>query len=147
MSKVVMSLPKGMMKNSLTGGVIALAVYVLEQLLWALLIDREVLPPDAVYPMVCVAAAVASLLGCLWSVVRGGSAAVLPVSAVVAVFLTLTVTVALVSAKSIAVDNGLTGVGLSMAAGGLMAALVGPALTGGKKKDGRRMTRRKKRRM
>ena len=40
MSKVVMSLPKGMVKNSVVGGLLALAVYVAMQFFYALLIHR-----------------------------------------------------------------------------------------------------------
>ena len=118
MSKVVMSLPKGMMKNSLTGGCVALVSYVILQLLCALLIHKELL----------VAAAVASFLGCVYSVLTRQEGAILTVSTVTAVFLILTLAVALLTNKSIAVENGLVGVGLSMAAGGLLAALVGANL-------------------
>lgn len=128
MSKVVMSLPKGMMKNSLTGGCVALMSYVILQLLCALLIHKELLGADVLYPMVCVAAAVASFLGCVYSVLTRQEGAILTVSTVTAVFLILTLAVALLTNKSIAVENGLVGVGLSMAAGGLLAALVGANL-------------------
>lgn len=144
MSKVVMALPKGMAKNSVVGGVIALVVYVALQMLCALLIHREAVPMDMLYPMVCITAALASFLGCAYSVLRGGNPSVLSVSSVVVVFLTLTVAAAFVSTDSIAVDNGLTGVGLSMAAGGLLAALVGPAFAG--KKGGKSRAQKKRRR-
>ena len=87
MSKVVMSLPKGMVKNSVVGGVLALASYVALQFVCALLVDRGVLGMESLYPMVCVAAALASFLGCGYSVLRRREAAMLSVSAVVAVFL------------------------------------------------------------
>ena len=128
MSKVVMSLPKGMMKNSLTGGCVALVSYVILQLLCALLIHKELLGEDVLYPMVCVAAAAASFLGCGYSVLTRQEGAILTVSAVTAVFLLLTLAVALLANRSVAVENGLVGVGLSMAAGGLLAALVGANL-------------------
>lgn len=128
MSKVVMSLPKGMVKNSVTGGCIALASYVAFQLLCALLIHKELLGEDVLYPMVCVAAAAASFLGCVYSVLTRQEGAVLTVSAVTVVFLVLTLAIALLANKSVAVENGLVGVGLSMAAGGLLAALVGANL-------------------
>lgn len=134
MSKVVMSLPKGMVKNSVTGGCIALVSYVAFQLLCALLIHKELLGEDVLYPMVCVAAAAASFLGCVYSVLTRQEGAVLTVSAVTVVFLALTLAVALLTNKSVAVENGLVGVGLSMAAGGLLAALVGANLP----KKGRR---------
>ena len=128
MSKVVMSLPKGMVKNSVIGGCVALAAYVVLQLLCALLIHKELLGEDVLYPMVCVAAAVASFLGCGYSVLTRQEGAILTVSAVTAVFLLLTLAVALLANRSVAVENGLVGVGLSMAAGGLLAALVGANL-------------------
>lgn len=146
MSKVVMSLPKGMVKNSVIGGCIALAAYVAFQLLCALLIHRELLGEEVLYPMVCVAAAAASFLGCVYSVLARQEGAVLTVSAVTVVFLVLTLAVALLTNRSVAVENGLVGVGLSMAAGGLLAALVGANLprqsrrtkTGQRKKTTRR---------
>lgn len=128
MSKVVMSLPKGMVKSSIIGGFIALAAYVALQLLCALLIHRELLGEDSLYPMVCVAAATASFLGCGYSVLTRREGAVLTVSAVTVVFLALTLAAALLTGKTVAVENGLVGVGLSMAAGGLAAALVGANL-------------------
>ncbi len=128
MSKVVMSLPKGMVKNSVIGGCVALAAYVVLQLLCALLIHKELLGEDVLYPMVCVAAAAASFLGCGYSVLTRQEGAILTVSAVTAVFLLLTLAVALLANRSVAVENGLVGVGLSMAAGGLLAALVGANL-------------------
>ena len=68
----------------------------------------------------------------------------LSVSAVVAVFLAVTVAAGLLTAESLAVDTGLTGVGLSMAAGGLAAALVGslrPSQGGGGKRRARKRRR------
>ena len=70
MSKLVMSLPQGMVKNSVVGGVLALASYVALQFVCALLVDRGVLGMESLYPMVCVAAALASFLGCGYSVLR-----------------------------------------------------------------------------
>lgn len=147
MSKVVMALPKGMAKNSVVGGVIALTVYAVLQMLCALLVHREVVSVDMLYPMVCITAAVASFGGCVYSVLRGRSASMLSVSVVVVVFLVLTLAVALISAESIAVDNGLTGVGLCMAAGGLLAALVGPGLSGKKNARGKNGGRKRRRRV
>lgn len=142
MSKVVMSLPKGMVKRSLIGGLVALGAYVLLQLLVALLIHKGVLAVERLYPAVCVAAAVASFLGCVCSMRAGkGGGSMLPVAVVVVVFLTLTVAVALMTADAVAIQNGLTGVGLSMAAGGLLAALVG----GAQPKTDRSRTRKRRR--
>ena len=140
MSKVVMSLPKGMVKNSVIGGVLALGVYVALQLVCALLIDKEVLGMDQLYPMVCVTAALASFLGCGYSVLRGRGTSMLTVP-VVAVFLTLTLAAAFFTADAVRIENGLTGLGLSMAAGGLLAALVGYNLPQGRTGKSRRRRR------
>ena len=143
MSKVVMSLPEGMVKNCLVGGAIALVSYVLLQMLCALLVDQGVLGLDQIYPLVCVTAALASFLGCGYSVLRGKGTSMLPVPVVVVVFLSLTLTAALLTTDAVSVENGLTGLGLSMAAGGLLAALVGYNLPKGKR--GRTDPRRKRR--
>ena len=144
MSKVVMSLPEGMVKNSLIGGLLALLSYVALQFLCALLVDRGVLEFSQLYPLVCVTAGVASFLGCGYSVLRGKGRSMLPVPVVGVVFLTLTVTAALLTTETVRIENGLTGLGLSMAAGGLLAALVGYNLPKGKR--GKPAARRKRRR-
>ena len=143
MSKVVMSLPKGMVKNSVIGGVLALAAYVALQLLCAALIDKGVLGLERLYPMVCATAFLASFLGCGYSVLRGKGTSMLTVPVVVVVFMTLTLAAALLTAEAISIDNGLTGLGLSMAGGGLLAALVGYNLPKGNR--GKSRTRRKRR--
>lgn len=135
MSKVVMSLPEGMVKNSLIGAGLALASYVALQFVCALLVDRGILALDQIYPLVCVTAALASFLGCGYSVLRGRGTSMLSVPVVVVVFLTLTLAAALLTADAVSIENGLTGLGLSMAAGGLLAALVGynlPRRSGGR---------------
>lgn len=143
-SKPAISLPKGIVRDSLVGGAIALAAYILLQFLCALLIDRELLGLEKLYPMVCVAAAVSAFLGCGYSVLRRKEAAILSVSAVVAVFLAVTLAAAFVTAETVAVENGLTGVGLSMAAGGLAAALAGSLRqTGGRTRGKRQKARRR----
>ena len=141
MSKVVMSLPKVMVKNSVIGGVLALGAYVALQLACALLIDKEVLGMDQLYPMVCVTAALASFLGGGYSVLRGRGTSMLTVPVVVAVFLTLTLAAAFFTADAVRIENGLTGLGLSMAAGGLLAALVGYNLPQGRTGKSRRRRR------
>ena len=137
-SKPAISLPKGIVRDSLIGGAIALGAYILLQFFCALLIDRELLGLEKLYPMVCVAAAVSAFLGCGYSVLRRKEAAILSVSAVVAVFLAVTLAAAFLTAETVAVENGLTGVGLSMAAGGLTAALAGSARPKGKRQKKRR---------
>ena len=126
-SKPAISLPKGIVRDSLIGGAIALGAYILLQFFCAMLIDKELLGLEKLYPMVCIAAAVSAFLGCGYSVLRRREAAMLSVSAVVAVFLAVTLAAAFVTAETVSVENGLTGVGLSMAAGGLAAALAGSA--------------------
>ena len=144
MSKVVMSLPEGMVKNSLVGGLLALLSYVALQFLCALLVDRGVLELDRIYPLVCVTAAVASFLGCGYSVLKGKGTSMLTVPVVVVVFLTLTLAAALFTADAVSIENGLTGLGLSMAAGGLLAALVGYNLPRGKRGKARTRSRRRR---
>lgn len=142
MSKVVMSLPEGMVKNSLVGGLIALVSYAGLQLLCALLVDKGVLGLEQIYPLVCVTAALASFLGCGYSVLKGKGTSMLSVPVVVVVFLALTLAAALLTADTVRIENGLTGLGLSMAAGGLLAALVGYNLPKGKR--GRTGNRRRR---
>ena len=67
----------------------------------------------------------------------------LTVPVVVVVFLSLTLAAALLTTETVQIENGLTGLGLSMAAGGLLAALVGYNLPKGKR--GRMDSRRKRR--
>ena len=134
-------MPKGMVRDSVTGGLLALVTYVALQLVCALLVDKGVLGLEQLYPLVCVTAAIASFLGCGYSVLKGKGASMLTVPAVVAVFMTLTLAAALLTADTIAIENGVTGLGLSMAAGGLLAALVGGNLPkGGRKKRRARRT-------
>jgi hypothetical protein len=138
-SKVVASLPKGLFKSSVLGALAALAAYVGLQALWALLIHRELVGMSSMYTLACVSAAVSAFLGCLVSLLRGREGAALSVSAVVLVFLTLTLAAALLTGQAVRLEGGLTGVGLSMAAGGLAAALVGAGLPrGGKRRKKRR---------
>ena len=137
-SKPAISLPKGIVRDSLIGGAIALGAYILLQFFCAMLIDKELLGLEKLYPMVCIAAAVSAFLGCGYSVLRRKEAAILSVSAVVAVFLAVTLAAAFITAETVAVENGLTGVGLSMAAGGLTAAMAGSARPKGKRQRKRR---------
>lgn len=144
MSKVVMSMPEGMVKNCLIGGGISLISYILLQMACALLVDRGIVGLEQMYPLVCVTAAAASFLGCGYSVWKSKGASMLPVPVVVVVFLALTLAAALLTTDTVRIENGLTGLGLSMAAGGLLAALVGYNLPkGGRRKNGVRRKRRK----
>ena len=141
MSKVVVSLPQGLVKNSIIGGLLSLAAYAALQFVGAALIDRGWLDFAHLYPMVCVSAALASFVGCGYSVLRGKGSGVLSVPAVVAVFLALTLAAALFTADVAAIRSGFTGIGLSMAAGGLLAALIGGQLSGRRKGRPRRRRR------
>ena len=133
MSKVVMSLPNGMVKNSVIGGLLSLVSYVALQLICAILAAKGMIGLEQLYPLVCITAAIASFLGCGYSVLRGKGTSMLTVPAVVVVFMTLTLVAALLTTDTIAIENGVTGLGLSMAAGGLLAALVGYNLPKGKR--------------
>lgn len=124
MSKVVASLPKSLMKNSVVGAGLALVCYVSLQFVVALLIHSEVVGEGAMYPVICATAGLSSFLGCGYCVVRGGGGRALSASAVVLVFLTLTAAVALLTSEVGMINGGLTGVGAAMAVGGLLAALV-----------------------
>ena len=84
MSKVVMSLPKGMVKNSVIGGLLALISYVALQFVCAMLVDKGALGLEQLYPVVCVTAAIASFLGCGYSVLRGKGTSMLTVPVVAA---------------------------------------------------------------
>ena len=89
MSKVVMSLPEGMVKNCLIGGGISLLSYVLLQMVCALLVDRGLLGLTQIYPLVCVTAALASFLGCGYSVWKGKGTSMLTVPVVAMVMVSL----------------------------------------------------------
>ena len=136
MSKVVASLPGGFVRNGVVGAILALTCYVVFQFLWSFLIHCEIVGEGMVYLLVCVSAGLSAFLGCGYSAVRGGSGSVLSASAVVVVFLTLTVAVALLTGEVDSIGAGLTGIGGAMAAGGLAAALLA-GMVAGKGKSGR----------
>ena len=123
MSKVAAPVWGETLKSSIVGAAIALAAYVLLQLLTATLMYRELLSEESLYGAVCVTAGIAAFLGCGYSVLRRKSGAMLSSAAVAVVFLALTVAVAMLTEET--VGEGQAGVGLSMALGGLAAALVG----------------------
>ena len=52
MSKPAISLPKGIVKDSLIGGAIALGAYLMLHFLWALIFDKVMLGLQKLYPMV-----------------------------------------------------------------------------------------------
>ena len=140
MSKVVTSLSRELMKNSVIGALISLGSYIALQFADAALIHAEVVGEGALYSLVCVSAAVAAFLGCGYSVLRGGSGKALGAGAVILVFLTLTVAVALLGGEIEGIGERFVGVGASMAGGGLLAALLGSAMSG-KRKTRREKTR------
>lgn len=144
MSKMVLSLPNGLIKNSVIGACISLASYTALQFLSAFLIHHEMLGEGVLYPMVCICAAVAAFLGCAYSALRAGGAMALNATSVVIVFLALTVAIALCTNEMGSIGMGLTGVGIAMAVGGLAAAIVCGALgtsSRREKKRGKRRTR------
>lgn len=123
MSKIVMSLPEGMIKTGVNGAFISLVCYVLLQFLSAFLICREIAGEEMLYPMVCLSAGISAFAGCWYGTARSKKGGVLGAATVVIVFLALTVMIGLLCGKVGAVGNGLVGVGVSMSVGGLAAAL------------------------
>lgn len=126
--------PKHLWKNSLTGTIAALIVYIMLQFFNALLIHCEIVREDTVYVLVCITAAISSFVGCVVSVLRQGRKSVLSASAVVMTFLSLTFLTGVMCGGIADEKEGLVGVGVSMATGGLLAALVGTL----RKRDGRK---------
>ena len=146
MSKLLVPNSKKLIQNSAIGAVLALVSYVVLQLPVALFIHCEVWGEEMLYLSVCIAATVASFLGCASSVMRGGEGGMLSVSAVVLVFLALTVVVGLLSGEAGTIGAGLTGVGGAMAVGGLLAGIL-PSWKGKKRRrDNSREKRRNRRR-
>lgn len=143
MSKMVVSGPGGVVRAGLIGASASLVSYVLLQFVVALLLHCQVLGEGMIYLLVCVAAAISSFVGCVIGVVRGGEKAVLSASTVTLVFLTVTITVGVLSGDSESVADGLVGVGSAMAFGGLLAAVM-LVMWSGHRETGRR--KRKKRR-
>ena len=147
MSKIVLSLPEGMIKTGVSGAFISLVCYVLLQFLSAFLICREIAGEEMLYPMVCLSAGISAFAGCWYGTVCSQKGGVLGAATVVIVFLALTVAIGLLCGKIGAVGNGLVGVGVSMSVGGLAAALFSAVKgkgTGVKRGRGKR--RRDKRR-
>lgn len=147
MSKIVMSLPEGMIKTGVNGAFISLVCYVLLQFLSAFLICREIAGEEMLYPMVCLSAGISAFAGCWYGTARSKKGGVLGAATVVIVFLALTVMIGLLCGKVGAVGNGLVGVGVSMSVGGLSAALFSAVKgegAGVKRERGKR--RREKRR-
>lgn len=124
MSGITSIVPKGLIKNSVVGACVAVCFYVVLQLISALLVHCEIADENAVYPMVCCTAALSSLAGCSYSALRGGKGSALSVSAVVLIFLSLTLIIGLSAGNSEAVAEGMVWIGAAMSAGGLVAALL-----------------------
>lgn len=129
MSKIVMSLPEGMVKNVCVGAVASLVTYVLFQFAVAFLIGKEVVGEEMMYPAVCVSAGMSSFVGC--RIQRGVSLSAMAVSAV---FLVLTVVIGFLSGAELDADM-IVGIGAAMSVGGLTAAALGG--TGDRKGKGR----------
>ena len=124
MSKLYVSLPEGMVKNSVIGAGLSLGCYALLQFLTAFFVSGEFLGEETIFPAICVSAAVASFVGCLYSSVRVGWGVALSAGSAVAVFLVLTVVIALCVSETGVDGVSLTWVSAAMAMGGLMAAIV-----------------------
>ena len=125
MSKNMLSLPGGMIKNGGVGALISLVCYILLQALSALLVCEEIISPDMVYPAVCVSAAVASFVGCVVGMVQADKGNALSSAVVVAVFLSLTVLIGVCMNEGGVDGSGLIGVGVAMSLGGLASAFLG----------------------
>ncbi len=123
MSGITSIVPNHLLKNSIIGACISVCIYIVLQLISALLIHNEVVSEDAMYPLVCCGAAVSSMIGCSFSASRGGKRGALSVSAVVAVFLSLTLLVGLTAGEAKSVADGMVGIGVAMCAGGLGAVI------------------------
>ena len=142
MLKPVVPLSRGALGRTLIGGLVALLCYGLLQTVCAFLLHREIVDESALYPGVCICAAMSSFAGCGYSVLKGRGSRLLSASAVAAVFLALTVVVGIFTmGADMQAKNGMTGVGLSMAAGGLLAAAVGDALLARRSEKNRRKRR------
>lgn len=125
MSKVVMSLPGGMIKNSLIGAAIALGSYVTLQFLVALLVDNGVVEEGAVYLAACICAGAASFLGCAYSALRVGGGMALSAASVVIIFFMLVLTISMCAGEAGGVEmENAGGIITSMAVGGLSAAVI-----------------------
>lgn len=146
MSGIVAAVPKGLVKNSVIGALLALGCYVVLQFISALLIHGELVGEGMMHPMVCVTAGVSAFLGCGYSVMKSGAGSVLSATAVVLVFLVLTTATALVIGERGGIGEGMIGVGAAMAIGGLASA-VAPGLwekKGKSRRDGRKTRRARK---
>ena len=141
MSKVVVSLPEGMVKGNVIGAVISMGCYVLLQFLVALLICEELMEEEMLYPLVCLTAGISSFAGCWCSTVctKGGRG--LGAVTVVVVFLALTLLTGFLFGDAGVIGDGLVGVGAAMSVGGIIAAVV--CGMNRRKVRGRREKRRK----
>ena len=137
MSKLLVPNSKKLIQNSAIGAVLALVSYVVLQLPVALFIHCEVWGEEMLYLSVCVAAAIASFLGCAFSVLHGGEGGILRASAVVLVFL---------SGEAGTLGAGLTGVGGAMTVGGLLAGILPSWKMKKRRRDNGREKRRNRRR-
>ena len=122
--KGIVFLTARMGENSIIGAMISLGSYVILQSFSAMLIYFEIVGETAVYFLVCISAATAAFLGCGYHLIKG-TANMLNVSTVIAVFLTLTIIIGILSSPSNEIGFGLTGIGVSMVVGGLLAEIFG----------------------
>lgn len=124
MSKVVASLPEGMVKGGFVGAVVSLVCYVLLQFLSALLISKEMVGEEMLYPIVCLSAGMSSFAGCWCGTNRSKGGRGLGAATVVVVFLALTIVIGFLSGEVGVIGDGLVGIGVSMSLGGLMVACI-----------------------
>lgn len=117
MSKIVMSLPDGMVKGVCAGAAVSLISYILLQFFTAFLISEELVSGEVLCFMVCMSAGLSSFMGC-----RVKKGAVLSAATVVAVFLVLTVVIGFLGSESGVNGDMLVRVGVAMSVGGLVAA-------------------------
>ena len=125
MPGITASRSKTFIKTCMIGAIIALGTYAVLQLFTALLIHCEIVGEDSLYLLVCISAAVASFVGCGVTMLGREKKGGLSASAVVLIFLALTLVIALTVGKADGITDGFVGIGIAMAVGGLAVALLG----------------------
>lgn len=124
MSKIVMSLPDGMIKGGCIGAAVSLICYALLQLLVAFLICEEIIGEEMLRSAVCISAGVSSFVGCWCGAVRSKKGTVFSAVTVVSVFFVLTLLIGFLLGELGVNGDILVGVGTSMSVGGLVAAFI-----------------------
>ena len=124
MSKIVVSLPKGMVRDGVIGALVSLICYVLLQFLAAFLISKEMMGEEMLYSEVYISSGISSFVGCLCGLFRGKRGVGLSAATVVAVFFVLTLMIGFCFGETRGFCDGFAWVGVSISVGGLMAALI-----------------------